>query len=99
MSDGASEARAAWAAPADPTAAGDQRADGRHLATRRLLRSRGVWTGSLILAGVLAIAVGAPWLTSYDPMRLDVANRLLPPGTMHLFGIDDFGRDVYSLTL
>jgi peptide/nickel transport system permease protein len=58
-----------------------------------------VWAGSVILACVLAIAAGAPWFTSYDPMRLDVANRLLPPSAGHFFGTDEFGRDVYSLTL
>ena len=98
MSDGATEARATWAAPAGAAAAGE-RAEGRHFGARRLLRSRGVWAGSVILACVLVIAVGAPWLTSYDPMRLDVANRLLAPSAAHLFGTDEFGRDVYSLTL
>jgi len=98
MSDGATEARASWAT-ADAAAAGEERAEGRNLAARRLLRSRGVWAGSVILACVLFIALGAPWLTSYDPMRLDVASRLLPPSASHLFGTDEFGRDVYSLTL
>jgi len=97
MSDGATEARAGWAT-AGGAAATDERAD-RKLAARRLLRSRGVWAGTAILAGVLFIALAAPWLTSYDPMRLDVASRLLPPSASHLFGTDEFGRDVYSLTL
>jgi peptide/nickel transport system permease protein len=99
MSDGATGARATWAAPAGAAAAGERRAESRLLAVRRLLRSRGIWAGSAILAGVLVIAVGAPWLTGYDPMRLDVANRLLAPSAEHLFGTDEFGRDVYSLTL
>jgi peptide/nickel transport system permease protein len=98
MADGSTEARATWAAPAS-AAVGDDRAEARHIGARRILRSRGVWTGSAILAGVLGIAVGAPWLTGYDPMRVDVANRLLAPSAAHLFGTDEFGRDVYSLTL
>src|SRR5262247_1813145 len=99
MSDGATQAGATWAAASNPAAAGEERAEGRRLAIRRLLRSRGVWMGSMILAGVLFVALAAPWLTSYDPMRLDVANRLLAPSAAHLFGTDEFGRDVYSLTL
>jgi peptide/nickel transport system permease protein len=99
MSDAATETRAGWAAPADSALAGERPTEGRHIAARRLLRSRGVWVGSLILAGVLAIAAAAPWLTRYDPMRLDVASRLLAPSATHLFGTDEFGRDVYSLTL
>ena len=99
MSDGATDARVSWAAHAGVDIADGHRAEGRRIAARRLLRSRGVWTGSLILAGVLVIAAGAPWLTRYDPMRLDVANRLLAPSAAHLFGTDEFGRDVYSLSL
>jgi peptide/nickel transport system permease protein len=98
MSNGATEARAGWAAAAGATAAGEPTAEGR-LAARRLLRSRGVWAGGLILGCVLVVAIGAPWLTSYDPVRLDVASRLLAPSAVHFFGTDEFGRDVYSLTL
>jgi len=98
MADGATDAGATWS-PAGAVAAGEDGAEGRQLAVHRLLRSRGVWAGGAILACVLAIALAAPWLTSYDPMRLDVASRLLPPSAAHLFGTDEFGRDVYSLTL
>src|SRR5215813_5388065 len=100
MADGSTQARATWAAPASAAVAGEDRAaEARHIGARRVFRSRGAWMGSAILAGVLAMAVGAPWLTGYDPMRLDVANRLLAPSAAHLFGTDEFGRDVYSLTL
>jgi len=100
MADGSTQARATWAAPASAAVAGEDRAaEARHIGARRVFRSRGVWMGSAILAGVLAMAVGAPWLTGYDPMRVDVANRLLAPSAAHFFGTDEFGRDVYSLTL
>ena len=96
MSDGI-EARAGWAAAAHPAPV-DATLE-RWARARRLLRRRGILAGSVILAGVLFVAVAAPWLTPYDPMRLDVASRLLPPSRAHLFGTDEFGRDVYSLTL
>ena len=97
MSDGI-EARAGWAAAAHPAPVVDAPLE-RWARARRLLRRRGILAGSVILAGVLFVAVAAPWLTPYDPMRLDVASRLLPPSRAHLFGTDEFGRDVYSLTL
>src|SRR5262252_7474556 len=65
----------------------------------RFARHRGVGSGGLIVLAVLFAAAAAPWLTGYAPMRLDVAQRLLPPSAQHLFGTDEFGRDVYSLTL
>ena len=65
----------------------------------RFARHRGVGSGGLIVLAVLFVAAAAPWLTGYAPMRLDVAQRLLPPSAQHLFGTDEFGRDVYSLTL
>lgn len=99
MSDGAAEARATWAAAEGAGLAEAREALVRRVRARRLLRSRGVWAGGLVLLGVLAIAAAAPWLTHYDPMRIEVANRLLAPSGTHLFGTDEFGRDVFSLTL
>ena len=99
MSDGAAEARATWAAGEGTGLAEARQALVRRVRARRLLRSRGVWAGGLVLLGVLAIAAAAPWLTHYDPMRIEVANRLLAPSGTHLFGTDEFGRDVFSLTL
>src|SRR5262249_36887448 len=98
MSDGATEARAGWATTG-AAAATDDGAESRNVAARRLLRSRGIWAGSGILAGVLFIALAAPWLTSYDPMRLVVASRLLPPSASDFFGTDEFGQVVTSSSL
>jgi peptide/nickel transport system permease protein len=44
-------------------------------------------------------AVFAPQLAPYDPARLDLASRLLPPAHAHLFGTDELGRDILSRTL
>src|SRR5262245_22612716 len=96
MSNGV-DARQDWAPVAAPAA--DEARRGGGLRVGRLFERRGMLAGTIILAGMLGIAVGAPWLTPYDPMRLDVASRLLPPSATHLFGTDEFGRDVYSLTL
>jgi peptide/nickel transport system permease protein len=54
--------------------------------------------GALILFAVVA-ALAAPLLSSYDPIALNVSDRLLPPGHSHPFGTDEFGRDILSRTL
>jgi peptide/nickel transport system permease protein len=42
------------------------------------------------------VALAAPWLTVHDPLRQNLAQALQPPGPQHLFGTDEFGRDVFS---
>jgi peptide/nickel transport system permease protein len=66
----------------------------------RMVRRRritGVGGGLIVLA--VAAALAAPLLSSYDPNALNVGDRLLPPGHAHLFGTDEFGRDILSRTL
>lgn len=48
-----------------------------------------------ILLGVVA----APLLTPYDPVAIDIRNKLAAPSLDHLLGTDSFGRDVLSRIL
>lgn len=51
----------------------------------------------LVLGGLLVVvAVFAPLIAGHDPLALDPAHRLLPPGPSHLFGTDEGGRDLFS---
>jgi peptide/nickel transport system permease protein len=54
-----------------------------------------------IIAVLYVVAILAPWLAPYDPSVIfDVAQtRYLPPSATHLFGTDEFGRDVFSRAL
>jgi peptide/nickel transport system permease protein len=54
--------------------------------------------GAVLLAGLVAIAVFAPWISG-DPFRLSPVNRLRPPSERWWFGTDRFGRDVFALTM
>jgi peptide/nickel transport system permease protein len=48
---------------------------------------------------VFVVAAFAPLLTSFDPEKLSLTQRLRPPGAEHLFGTDEFGRDLFSRVL
>jgi peptide/nickel transport system permease protein len=53
-----------------------------------------------VLLGLLALtSLLAPWIAPYDPIDLDVMQRLKPPSAAHWFGTDAFGRDILSRTL
>ena len=59
-------------------------------------RNPRVLIGGTIIVLLLFIAIAAPWLAPYDPVKVDVTNALQPPSLAHLFGTDDLGRDVLS---
>jgi peptide/nickel transport system permease protein len=63
---------------------------------RRLKGNRLALLGGGLLASFLLIAVAAPLLAPADPLVQDLYNRLSPPSYSHLFGTDDFGRDLLS---
>lgn len=44
----------------------------------------------------LLVALAAPWLAPFDPLEQNLAAALLPPGSAHLLGTDNFGRDLLS---
>ncbi len=53
--------------------------------------------GGLSIIGLLiVVAVAAPAIAPYDPLRTDTFSRLRPPSTDHFFGTDQLGRDIFS---
>jgi len=55
--------------------------------------------GIVLLVIFLTCALFAPNLAPYDPARLDLPGRLIPPGATHWFGTDELGRDILSRTI
>lgn len=66
---------------------------------RRALSSPNIIMGSLILGLMIVLSVFAPVITTADPVALSPRDRLLPPSAAHLFGTDDFGRDIFTRVL
>jgi peptide/nickel transport system permease protein len=52
--------------------------------------------GGGIVAIVTVVGFCAHLLAPYDPISQDLYSRLQPPSFGHVFGTDDFGRDVFS---
>jgi peptide/nickel transport system permease protein len=73
---------------------------GRPGVSRRLWADRNGRVGVVITA-VIALGglAGLLGLLPYDTVAQDVAVRLKPPSASHLFGTDQFGRDVFSRAL
>lgn len=53
------------------------------------------WIGLGLLAIILAMAVGAPYLAPYDPARLS-GKPFEPPSLAHPLGTNDIGQDILS---
>jgi len=51
--------------------------------------------GTIALIVVMTALVGMFW-TPYDPAAMSAVNRFAPPSLAHLFGTDNFGRDILS---
>lgn len=63
------------------------------------LRNRRLVIGSLLMLGVLGVALLAQFLATHDPLLVRPEVRLARPGADHHFGTDNFGRDLYSRTV
>lgn len=64
---------------------------------KKMLKSNYLFTLGVVicLAWILA-AILAPILAPYDPVVQDLTMRLKAPSAEHLFGTDNFGRDIFS---
>lgn len=64
----------------------------------RFLKNKTAVLGLFTFCAIILLAVGAPLFASYEnqAIRLDVANRLQPPGGGHLLGTDEMGRDIFA---
>ena len=55
--------------------------------------------GALLVGTVVTLALLAPWIAPYDPIAVNLAAKLRPPGPGHWLGTDQTGRDLLSRIL
>lgn len=64
---------------------------------KRLFKSNYLFTLGVIICLVwILAAVLAPVIAPYDPIEQDLVLRLNAPSAAHIFGTDNFGRDIFS---
>ena len=63
---------------------------------RRAARRPPAVVGAAIVLMFSALAIGAPWISTADPLRTDWRQVRKAPTWAHPFGTDDLGRDTFS---
>lgn len=63
---------------------------------RRYARNRLALVGLWVVLLIIGLAVFAPWVSPYSPIKPDFFNTLKAPDRAHFMGTDDLGRDVMS---
>ncbi len=66
---------------------------------KRLCQNKLFWFSVGVLGCVLVMALTAPWIAPFPPLDINPEVRLTAPNGMHLFGTDNFGRDILSRTI
>jgi len=57
------------------------------------------WIGLALFLIIVLAALAAPLLTRYDPIDQDVFTKLAAPSSAHIFGTDEYGRDIWARLL
>lgn len=52
--------------------------------------------GLIIVALIVFSAIFAPWIVPYDPIAMNIPDRMQGPSLSHLAGTDQLGRDTFS---
>lgn len=64
---------------------------------KKMVKSNYLFTfGVIICLFWIIMAIIAPFVAPYDPVVQDLTLRLKAPSAAHIFGTDNFGRDIFS---
>jgi len=67
-----------------------------HLTWIRFKKNKLALIGLAIIFLMIFVAIFAPVVAPYSPIEQNLKERLQPPSLKHLFGTDEFGRDIFS---
>jgi peptide/nickel transport system permease protein len=79
-------------------AASSAPATGRSRRWRRY-RNRNLLIGCGMVGAIVLLAIFAPLISPYEPLKQDYSITQQPPSLAHPFGTDNFGRDVFTRVL
>ncbi len=71
----------------------------RRLRLRAILRSRSALIGLVMIVVILIVTLFGQLFAPYDPLAQSFEVQLGGPSPAHLFGTDQFGRDIFSRVL
>ncbi len=71
----------------------------RQIRKERLLASPGLIIGFTVFVIIVLAAIFIPAFSTIDPNAMVVVDRLKPPSAEHIFGTDEFGRDLFIRVL
>ena len=63
---------------------------------QRFCKNKVAVVSALILVSLIVICFIAPLITSYDPEKQVLSERLLSPSLKHWWGTDQYGRDIFT---
>lgn len=63
---------------------------------RRFKHNRRAVVGLVVVVLFVVVAIFANWVAPYDPLEQNLQSILSPPSQTHIFGTDEFGRDILS---
>ena len=63
---------------------------------QRFCKNKVAVVSTLILVSLIVICFIAPLITSYDPEKQVLSERLLSPSLKHWWGTDQYGRDIFT---
>ena len=63
---------------------------------QRFCKNKVAVASALILISLIIICFIAPLITSYDPEKQALSERLLSPSLKHWWGTDQYGRDIFT---
>ena len=71
----------------------------KQIRREKFFSNKGMIIGLVIFSAIVLSAIFIPMFNGVDPNVMDVVNRLKPPSAEHIFGTDEFGRDLFTRVL